>query len=515
MPTKLVLRSFIISILILFAVSKVSANCTTNFIAAPVVDSITVDTAGNVTICWQTVVDPDLDHYAIYMFNPITGANDSIDEVNAPANCYTFPAGLNNSDIESLELSVVALDNCPTPNSNTSSYHNTIFLEHTIDKCAASVDLNWNAYDDFSSGTNVLYKVFLSVNAGVYTSVGSTLGTSFTYSGIVQGNNYNFFVRAYENNGVGPYSSSSNDVQINSVDFFKDPQFNYLYTATVVDSQQINLQFYVDTTADVSYYNVKRKTTLSEPYIIIATVGDYTGMNPLVTYTDYDVTAKSTHYYYEIETINVCGQLKYTSNIGKTIWLKAEADSVAEKNTLTITKYDGWLGMVDNYQIYRAVNGVWDNTPIATLAVFGDTTIYEDNIMNVTQGDGEFCYRVEAKERNIPHVGSLPYAISTSNESCVKHQPLIFVPNAFAPQSSFNATFKPILTFSDPDGYLFQVYNKWGQLVFETQDINEAWNGAFENSGKICPVDTYVYVIRFTSAKGKEFKKTGAVTMLR
>lgn len=509
------MKRLLLSILFIFTFINANANCATSFIAAPIIDSITVDIAGNVTVCWQSIVDPDLDHYAIYMFNPITGANDSIDEVGSNSNCYTFPAGLNNSDIESIELSVVALDNCPTPNSNTSSYHNTIYLEYIVDKCAASIDLNWNAYDDFSSGINVLYKVFLSINSGPYNAIGTTSGTSFTFSGIVQGNTYDFFVRAYENNGAGPFSSSSNDVQINSVDFFKDPQFNYLYTATVIDSQEINVQFYVDTTADVSYYNIKRKETLNGSYITIATVPDYTGMNPLITYIDYDVNAKNMHYYYQIEAINVCGDLKFTSNIGKTIWLRAEADSVAEKNTLTITKYEGWKGTVDKYEIYRAIGGVWDNSPIATLSVFGDTTIYEDNITKVTQGDGEFCYRVVAKERSVSHVGNLPYATSTSNESCVIHQPLLFIPNAFAPHSIYNPTFKPILTFSDPEGYLFQIYNKWGQLIFETQDLDEPWTGAFENTGKMCAADSYVYVVRFMAANGEEYKKTGVVTMLR
>lgn len=503
--------------MLLFSVAHAKANCATGSIADPIVDSITVDTAGNVTVCWQTVVDPDLSHYAIYLYNPITGANDSIDQVMAPGNCYTFPAALNNSDIESIELSVVALDNCPVPNSSTSgvNYHNTVFLQHSVNICAASVDLTWNPYDDFNSGASVQYSVYVSINAGPYTFVGNSLTTNYTYFGVVQGNNYNFFVRAYENNGSGPFSSSSNDVQVNSINFLKDPQYNYLYTATVIDSQQIDVKFYVDTAADIDYYNVKRRASLSEPYTIIGTMPAYQGMNPLVTYSDFEVDANTTYYYYEIETINTCGDLKFTSNIGKTVWLRAETDSVAEKNTLTITNYDGWAGGVSHYEIYRAIGGVWDANPIASIPNFGDTTIFQDDIMTITDGDGEFCYRVEAKEINVPHVGSLPPAASSSNESCVVHQPLIFVPNAFAPQSIYNPTFKPILTFSDPLSYLFQIYNKWGQLIFETQDLNVAWTGAFENSGKMCKTDTYVYVVRFSAADGEEYKKTGMVTLLR
>ena len=45
--------------------------------------------------------------------------------------------------------------------------------------------------------------------------------------------------------------------------------------------------------------------------------------------------------------------------------------------------------------------------------------------------------------------------------------------------------------------YLMQIYNRWGQLVFETQDIDVGWNGATDNSGELNQTDSYVYVINF------------------
>ena len=138
------MKKLLLIILLIVAGFELKANCATGFVADPVVDSITVDIAGNVTICWQAVVAPDISHYAIYMYNPITGANDSIDQVAAPGNCFTLPAALNNSDFETVELSVVALDNCPIPNSSTSgvNYHNTILLQNTVNICSASIDLS-------------------------------------------------------------------------------------------------------------------------------------------------------------------------------------------------------------------------------------------------------------------------------------------------------------------------------------------------------------------------------------
>ena len=164
-------------ILLLVGFNKIQANCVTNLVAAPVVDSISVDTAGNVTLCWEPVVDPDIVYYTIFMVNPLTGANDSIDSIPATSNCYTITAGSNNSDIESVEYGVVAIDACDNPSPVGVNYHNTMYLENTVDICSATILLSWNPYDDFNSGTNVLYNIYVSENGGPYLLAGTSLST--------------------------------------------------------------------------------------------------------------------------------------------------------------------------------------------------------------------------------------------------------------------------------------------------------------------------------------------------
>lgn len=509
------MRKLILIILFFAAILKVQANCITGIVPDPVVDSITVDLAGNVTICWQPVADPDINYYTIFTINPITSAHDSINVVPDPGNCFTLPAP-NDSETETVVLGVRAVDNCGNPSNLGVNYHNTIYLRNTVDICAQTINLEWNPYDDFNSGTSVNYDVFVSLNAGPYTLLGSTTDTTYSYFGIVNGTTYDFYVRGIENNGAGPFSSSSNDIRVSSINFLKDPQYNYLYTATVLDDEEINVQFYVDTAADISHYNVTRATSLTGTYQFMDAIPAYSGMNPFITYIDRDVDATENSYYYKIETINTCGDLKLTSNLGKTIWLNVEGDEVGAINTLTFTNYADWAGNVNRYEIYRAIGGEWSSFPIATISPFADTTVFQDNILDITSGNGEFCYKVVAVENITPHVGSLSTsAMSTSNESCTVHQPLIYVPNAFSPLSPHNYQFKPVLTFSDPDGYLMMIYNKVGQKIFETNDINEGWNGSFENTGVTCQTDSYVYLIKFKTADGEEHSKRGVITLLK
>ena len=133
----------------------------------------------------------------------------------------------------------------------------------------------------------------------------------------------------------------------------------------------------------------------------------------------------------------------------------------------------------------------------------------------MTIGNGEFCYKIIATEKPFVHEGNLPQATSTSNESCVKHEPIIFVPNAFIPTGDANIIFKPILTYPATDSYLLVIYDRWGHKVFETKDVNEGWNGTSNNSGEMNPVGTYIYSIIFKSTSDEEFKKRGKVTLIR
>jgi gliding motility-associated-like protein len=55
-----------------------------------------------------------------------------------------------------------------------------------------------------------------------------------------------------------------------------------------------------------------------------------------------------------------------------------------------------------------------------------------------------------------------------------------------------NETFKPSIC-KTPD-YTMRIYNRWGEILFETHDIDVGWNGMFQN--KKVPEGAYVYYIQ-------------------
>ena len=94
-----------------------------------------------------------------------------------------------------------------------------------------------------------------------------------------------------------------------------------------------------------------------------------------------------------------------------------------------------------------------------------------------------------------------------------------FIPNTFTPDGNkFNETFKPIFTSGfDPQEYKLQIYNRWGELIFESNDSGIGWDGTYGASQTIfAPEGTYVYKINFSKYRGDEnVEVLGSVNLLR
>lgn len=91
-------------------------------------------------------------------------------------------------------------------------------------------------------------------------------------------------------------------------------------------------------------------------------------------------------------------------------------------------------------------------------------------------------------------------------------------PNAFNPYSPIpaNRTFKmPSLPDAVITNYKLQVYNRWGQLVFETTEASEAWNGRMQNTGQNCPAGIYHWIIIVESNGKSPVTNSGVVMLLR
>ena len=89
-----------------------------------------------------------------------------------------------------------------------------------------------------------------------------------------------------------------------------------------------------------------------------------------------------------------------------------------------------------------------------------------------------------------------------------------YVPTAFTPNNNGrNDGFKPSLVSVKNGNYTFSIFTRWGQKVFETNDINEEWDGIF--NGQLCEQENYVWKVTGQFENNDEFTFRGMVVLLR
>jgi gliding motility-associated-like protein len=104
------------------------------------------------------------------------------------------------------------------------------------------------------------------------------------------------------------------------------------------------------------------------------------------------------------------------------------------------------------------------------------------------------------------------YDLDTLNIKVFKTNPDIFVPNAFRPDGVNNRVLRPIPAGISNLEY-FRIYNRWGQMMFQTTEIGKGWDGNF--GGKAQPAATYVWMVKGKDYTGKEVFRKGVAVLVR
>jgi len=90
----------------------------------------------------------------------------------------------------------------------------------------------------------------------------------------------------------------------------------------------------------------------------------------------------------------------------------------------------------------------------------------------------------------------------------------VVYPNAFRPDSPLeeNRVFKPAI-IDEVDEYHLMIFNRWGELIFESFHYDEGWDGTIQ--GSEAPQDVYIWKVSGTYISGQGFEKAGDVTLMR
>lgn len=121
----------------------------------------------------------------------------------------------------------------------------------------------------------------------------------------------------------------------------------------------------------------------------------------------------------------------------------------------------------------------------------GSSSTSANTIHNYEQGIAE-TYMV-----TLVVVSDAGCADTTFQEIEIKEQLLFYVPNTFTPDGDlFNPNFTPIMTAGfDPYDYHLIIFNRWGEVVFESRHPLKGWDGTY--AGRPADEGTYIWTLRF------------------
>ncbi|MBR4197225.1 MAG: gliding motility-associated C-terminal domain-containing protein [Bacteroidales bacterium] len=452
-------------------------------------DVVTVDTATqNIILSWQASPDPDIMGYFICQGSPCMALDTVWGQYNTTYTCTTR----SRDSINAFRL--YAFDSCFSASALTDPYNNVV-LQMQSQHCSREIAFSWNEYINMPGGVGQ-YTLFLKYDNAPYRAVATEPSSSRSLSytipaGVRQ-------VKAYlqiSSNGNTRRALSN----IKTFDMMTVDTADFIYTLGVSVSENcdaLQLRFLTDTHFAATGYNIYRRSDVGS-FQMIRTIPPST--NPTLDVVDNDVDLSAHRYTYYISVWDECELIEKMSNRARQIY--ATISSNEGTNTISWNPYDG-AGNLVSYNLLRKTEGEPSWTPVATT----QSCTLEDN----TTQYGRVWYRVEAEYIN-PQSGHRCFALSQIVE--YHGEPTVWVPNIFTPGRDNNNRFLPKTMFVKDHEYTMRIYNRFGLLVFETNDINEAWDGRYK--GKIVPSASYVYIIQYLGDDNYSNIIKGTVTVLK
>ena len=488
------------------SVSSIQSASLTDFIppTTPQLDSVSIDpTTGETYLGWNPSPDRDVAGYIIYIFK--NGIWEEIDTVMG-ANSTFYIDNENDANNTIRQYRIAAIDTCYNP-SPIGDEQNTLLLDNSIEKCDSLVSLSWNAYINMPDGVTA-YLIFVSINGSPFflldTVDGNTL--SYIHQGVNPADTFTYYVQAYNLNNGYSSTSSRKEVRFNHSVSSGDVWLRY---ASVVDNEYIEIAVFVDDS--VIYNNIF--LFKSEDKVLFRQINSKSKISTMEDYlfADRDVNVAQQTYHYMVSLTDECDRVFIYSDTANNIVLSPKDVATADEIAIEWKPYYGFDFRLDSYDVLRRTQvetsfGFLANVPSSQLN-------YSENVWNAASQGGKLYYQVCANEGAGNSYGFQDKSYSNIVE--IVKEPISYIPNIFRPNSQIeeNRIFKPVHSYVDAEEYAFSIFDRWGSMVFYTNDITQGWDGA--TNGKVAEAGVYTYTITYRIDKKNIFNKQGRVTLIR
>lgn len=403
-------------------------------------------------------------------------------DINAKRYCYTTTTG----------------DTCSIV-SKYSPPHCTISLK--VDKSGPSrLLINWIKYvgwdlDDFWG--NIIYR---SEEGGKFIPIDTVDNTTDSYLDMnLCERNYCYYIEAVHKNKT--WRSVSN-IACEKPDYIYPTDKVTPRKATVIDEKDILVHWepYLSM-PNFGFYNITKVKHSDN-----TTIDEYDTTTSL-SYTDFNVDVNTSSYSYYISAVDLCGYHAPKSSKSQTILLKNNIQNY--RANLSWNPYREWADGVVKYVVeerneFGDFNIVKELPPDSTTFVFDGINVVDNR---------DICLRVYAVRNNLQDT-------SYSNVSCDIPESQIYIPNAFSPNGDgTNDVFKPSAIYITTKtnnrlySYEMEIFDRWGNKLFMTNDLEQGWDGNFE--GKACSTGVYLYKVRAVGLDGKAYDFKGTLHLVR
>ncbi|MCK5840002.1 MAG: gliding motility-associated C-terminal domain-containing protein [Bacteroidales bacterium] len=165
--------------------------------------------------------------------------------------------------------------------------------------------------------------------------------------------------------------------------------------------------------------------------------------------------------------------------------------------------------------------------PLPEVDLGNDLFVFPGSWVTLDPGPGFFAYEWQDEQLGQMYLAREEgtYYVTVRDEHLCKNTDTISIfyldmlaPNAFTPNADgINDVFMPILPEWGVLDYRMTLFDRWGKIVFDTNDMLEGWDG--RHHGKPCPLGTYIWVITFNARREASetvtINEKGIVTLLR
>jgi len=315
-------------------------------------------------------------------------------------------------------------------------------------------------------------------------AIGSTGALLFTDNNVVCKTNYCYQL-------ITNYANGSQSISLEKcgIAFSTDIPTAIADVTAVVNGGSVDLTWQQDPAFQAAEYSVFRKSGSGSFSLLSNTA------TTQLTDSDYSTGGE---FCYRVNYEDVCDNASSTGIDVCPIRLTGSIDN--NSGILNWSDYTGWVNGVNNYTVEK-YDG--QGVPLQIFNV-GTATTLEDNTSDPTNQLYVYIVKANANDAGLGQ--------TVSNDITLIKEPHLFYPKAFTPNGdNLNDIFKVfgeyIVIFE------MKIFNRWGELLFTTNDLEQGWDGRFK--GTTQPEGTYTFVASLTDLAGRTFKRSGSVVLLR